>query len=124
MGENKTKKKKTQTKKSSTSEVKNAKLVAILSYIFIIGIIWYFVDKEVQKSSLAKHHVQQGIVLVLTSLAINFVGGVIPILGWLIILPLGNLVVFVFWVFGLVYALQEKEKNIPLIGQFGKKFNI
>ena len=122
MGEKKTKK--TQTKKSSSQEVGNAKLVAILSYIFIIGIIWYFVDKDVQKSSLAKHHVQQGIVLVLTSLAINFIGGVIPILGWLIILPLGNLAVFVFWIFGLVYALQEKEKNIPLIGQFGKKFNI
>ena len=122
MGEKKTKK--TQTKKSSSQEVGNAKLVAILSYIFIIGIIWYFVDKDVQKSSLAKHHVQQGIVLVLTSLAINFIGGVIPILGWLIILPLGNLAVFIFWVFGLVYALQEKEKNIPLIGQFGKKFNI
>lgn len=123
MGEKKSNKK-VKIEEKSSQKVENEKLVAILAYVFIIGIIWYFVDEKIQKSSLAKHHVQQGIVLTLTSIAINFVGSAIPVLGWFIILPLGNLLVFILWIIGIVYALQEKQKNIPLIGQFGKKLKI
>ena len=101
----------------------NSKLCAILAYI-LFGIIWYFVDEDLKKSKFVKFHVQQALVLLLLSIAINVIGGVIPFLGWFIILPVGNLIVLVLWVFGVYYALTDKQKELPLIGKYGKKLKI
>jgi uncharacterized membrane protein len=103
------------------SDVEEGKACAALSYI-LIGIIWYLVDEKMKKNEFAKFHVKQGLVLLITSIIINVVGSIVPILGWFIILPLGSLLVLVLWILGIINSLSGNMKELPLIGQFAKKF--
>ncbi|MCD4705731.1 DUF4870 domain-containing protein, partial [bacterium] len=85
----------------------------------LIGVIWYFADEKMEKNNFVKFHVKQGLVLLILSL-----GGAILLnmlfLFWLI--PLYNLVILVFVIIGIINANNEKKKELPLIGQFAKKF--
>jgi len=99
----------------------NAKLCAILSY-FLAGIVWYYVDDKMKKNKFAEFHAKQALVLLITSIIINVVGMIIPIIGWFIILPIGGLLVLIWWILGLIYAATDKKTELFLIGQFAKKF--
>ncbi|MFP4403448.1 MAG: DUF4870 domain-containing protein [Nanoarchaeota archaeon] len=103
-----------------TKKQENEKLVTILSY-FLIGIIWYFVDEKIKSSKLVKFHVKQSLNLLLISFVGNFILSIIIFLGWLLI-PLWTLFMLILWVIGLIHAINEKEKEIPIIGQFAKKY--
>lgn len=64
-------------------------------------------------------HLNQALVLFLANVVWGIVAKIlafIPILGW-IALGVGYLVLFVFWVMGLVSAIQGEEKPLPLIGE-------
>ena len=102
---------------SNSSEIKQGKVCAILSYL-LIGVIWYFADEKMGKNSFVKFHVKQALVLLILSL-----GGMILMnmlfLFWLI--PLYNIVVLVFAVIGIINANNGEKKELPLIGQFAKK---
>jgi uncharacterized membrane protein len=99
----------------------NGKAIAVLSYI-LVGIIWYFIDEKAKNNSFAKFHVKQALVLFIFSIVIDIVGSIIPFLGKFIILPLGNLLVLVLWIFGIVYSLNGQEKELPIIGKFAENF--
>jgi len=120
----------------STNSVDEGKAVAVLSYL-LIGIIWFFADDKMRKNSFAKFHVQQALVLLIFSIAIavlNAILGVIIGVISLVTLGLGSVLVIiptlialiplVFWIFGVVYSLQGAEKELPIIGKFGKKFKL
>ena len=99
----------------------NGKACAILTY-FLVGIIWYFVDDKMRKNQLANYHTKQALVLLIASVVINIIGSIIPIIGWFIILPLGNLFILVLWIFGIINSASGNMKPIPVIGGFGSKF--
>ncbi|MBI4150963.1 hypothetical protein HY492_02445 [Candidatus Woesearchaeota archaeon] len=61
--------------------------------------------------------------LFILAIAISIIGSIVPIIGWFIILPIGNLVVLVLWIIGIINALSGKEKPLPLIGKFADKFS-
>ncbi len=87
------------------------KATGILSYITIIGwlVAYCAGDKEG-----AKVHLNQGLVLGIASL----IGGVIswvPILGWIASWII-QIAVFVFAIIGIIYAAQDMDKELPLIG--------
>ena len=42
----------------------------------------------------------------------------IPIIGWFIILPVGNILVLVLFIIGIVSALQGQMKRLPAIGGY------
>ena len=86
------------------------KVTGIVAYITIIGWIIAFLagDKEG-----AKFHLNQALVLVLAGLILNVLSR-IPFLG--IVFGLVSIVVFVFQIMGLVYAIQGKDKEVPLLG--------
>jgi len=79
------------------------KVTGIVGYIGWIGwIIAYLAgDKEG-----AKFHLNQALVLNIASLL-----SVIPLLGWVV-----SILVLVFWIMGIVAAIKEEEKELPLIG--------
>lgn len=96
----------------------NKKVTGIVAYISQIGWIIAFCagDKEG-----AKYHLNQSLVLwiVWTLLGvIAAVGGYIPVVGLIISLLAGicNIVLFVFWILGLINVIKEEEKPLPLIG--------
>lgn len=89
---------------------KNKGIAAVAYLLFFVPLL------AAKDSRFAMYHANQGLVLLLLALAINVVGGIIPLLGWFLILPLGNLLVVILFVFGLVNALGGKAKPLPLIG--------
>lgn len=96
------------------------KTVAILSYLTIIGFIIALIMHGQKKTQLGSYHLRQTLGFVITGFAMGIVG-VIPILGWLIVL-VGMPVLFVFWIMGLVSAIQGKLKPVPLIGEHFQKW--
>lgn len=86
------------------------KATGIVAYITIIGWLIAFLagDKEG-----AKFHLNQALVINLTLIILNVLQYV-PIIKY--IAAICYIVVFVFWIIGLVYACQENEKEVPLLG--------
>jgi len=85
------------------------KTVAILSYITIIGWIVALVLHSNNKTELGAFHLRQGLGLYLTGIVLRW----IPIVGWIL-----NIVVFIFWILGLIYAIQGDKKAVPVVGDF------
>ena len=87
----------------------------IVAYITIIGWVIALLCGTREES---KFHLNQSLVLILTNIIWGVIGKVlafIPIIGWLAI-PIGYLIIFIFWLMGLIYAVQGQEKAVPLIG--------
>ena len=94
-------------------DIEKNKAMAILAYIiFLIPLL------AAKDSKFAMYHANQGLVLFLVALAVNVVGGIIPFIGWFIILPLGNLFVVVLAILGIINAAKGEAKQLPLIGGF------
>jgi uncharacterized membrane protein len=91
----------------------NGKTVAIISYITLIGWIIALVMHNGNKTALGAYHIRQslGIIILAVLLAIlNSVLG-IPILAWII-----QIGILIFWILGLVSAVQGEMKPVPLLG--------
>jgi len=130
---------------ASNKEIEEGKVVAFLAYL-LIGIIWYFVDENMKKNSYVKFHVKQGLVLLIFNVIIGVLLGVlgaifgvfvsalamtspmmmpifsiIGLFAWLIFMAIW-LVMVILLIMGIVNSLSGKEKELPIIGRFGKKF--
>ena len=81
----------------------DTKTTSIIAYITWIGLIIAFCagDKEG-----AKFHLNQALVIWLFSLL-----SVIPCIGWI-----WAIFMMVCWIMGLIYAINQDEKQVPLIG--------
>jgi uncharacterized membrane protein len=92
-------------------DVEKNKVMAILAYIiFFIPLI------AARESKFAMYHANQGLVLFLAAVVINIVGGIIPFIGWFVILPFGWIAVLVFAIIGIINASKGEVKPLPLIG--------
>jgi uncharacterized membrane protein len=87
----------------------DAKVVAIISYITLIGWIVALILHNNNKTPLGAFHLRQSLGIMLTMVLLWF----IPVLGWLL-----NIVMFIFLIIGLVYAAQEEQKPVPVVGEF------
>ena len=96
------------------------KVIAALSYIWLLFLVPLLLKK---KNEFCFFHAKQGMVLFIFSLAVLILGA-IPILGWLIITPLGWIIVGVLSLLGFINALQGKKWEMPYIGRYAKKINI
>ena len=90
----------------------NKKTTGIVAYITWIGwIIAFFAgDKEG-----AKFHLNQALVIFLAGIVCSIIAR-ITIVG-AIIGGIASIVVFIFWIMGLVAACKEEEKEVPLLGK-------
>ncbi len=81
----------------------DAKTTSIVAYITWIGLLIAFCagDKEG-----AKFHLNQALVIFLFSLL-----SVIPCIGWI-----WGIFMIVCWILGLIAAINQEEKEVPLIG--------
>lgn len=82
----------------------DAKTTGIVAYLTWIGLIIAFLagDKEG-----AKFHLNQALVIMLFSLL-----SIIPCIGWI-----WAIFMLVCWILGLVAAINQEEKEVPLIGK-------
>ena len=81
----------------------DTKTTSIVAYITWIGLIIAFCagDKEG-----AKFHLNQALVIFLFSLI-----SVVPCIGWI-----WGVFMLVCWIMGLIAAINQEEKPVPLIG--------
>lgn len=88
------------------------KTTGIVAYLTWVGLLIAYLagDKEG-----AKFHLNQALVIFLFSLAGGVVS-VIPVIGWIVGFAWG-IFMFVCWIMGLIAAINEEEKEVPLIGQ-------
>jgi len=108
----------TKTEVGSTEVVavnKEAKKIAVISYITIIGLVIAFVMNNEKKLDFARYHIRQSLGLCATGLALGLIG-MIPILGWIINI-VGIFVLLYMWIMALMNAINEKEKPAPLLGK-------
>ncbi len=92
-------------------DVEKNKAYAILAYI-----IFFIPLLAAKESKFAMYHANQGLVLFLSAIILNFVGTIIPLLGWFIIIPFGNLLILVLAIIGIINAANGNLKQLPLIG--------
>ncbi|SFE02425.1 DUF4870 domain-containing protein [Flavobacterium phragmitis] len=104
----------------------NNKTLSILSYITIIGWIVAFVKSKdlTPKSDLVSYHLKQGFGIFLVSLVINIaLSIVVTIVPALYFLSYVGYVILILWIFGIINAVNEQKKPIPVIGKiFEDKF--
>lgn len=93
------------------------KTTGIVAYLSWIGLLIAFLagDKEG-----AKFHLNQSLVLVIVSVAGGLASGIltviIPLVGGLVSAVI-SVFVFVCMILGIISAVKEEEKELPLIGQ-------
>ena len=82
----------------------DAKTTSIVAYLIWIGLIIAICagDKEG-----AKFHINQALVILLFSLL-----SIIPCIGWI-----WGIFMVVCWIMGLIAAINQEEKEVPLIGK-------
>ncbi|MEO0255180.1 MAG: hypothetical protein ABIN20_07165 [candidate division WOR-3 bacterium] len=95
--------------------------IALLSYLWILFLIPLLIEP---KDEFVKFHVKQGIVLFLFFVIIFIVGGVIPLIGWFVILPLGLMYWFSLFVLCIFNTLSGKKEKLPFIGKYADRINI
>ena len=94
----------------------DTKTTSWVSYITFIG--WIVAMCAGDKEG-AKFHLNQSLVIWLGFAAVyvaNFILIFIPIIGWLAVLA-AYIFLFVMWIMGLIAAINQEEKELPLIGK-------
>jgi uncharacterized membrane protein len=95
----------------------DTKTTSWVAYLTFIGLIIAFCtgDKEG-----AKFHLNQALVITIFSIAGGIVLGiftaVLPVFGMLLSVVY-NLFIFICWLLGLIAAINQEEKEVPLLGQ-------
>ncbi|MBM3256290.1 MAG: DUF4870 domain-containing protein [Candidatus Moranbacteria bacterium] len=122
-GEEKNKKTDTNTTggASSAKDLEENKAVTFLSYLGILCLIPLLAKKE---SKFAQFHAKQGLVLFISWLAIAWISGFIPVIGWFIIAPAVSILGIVLSIMGLINVAQGEMKELPIVGEIAKKFEI
>lgn len=101
---------------NSNQPTGNKKLWGVLGYIFPILFFVPLVIDELKNNSYSKFHANQQLVLLLAAVAVNVFGRMIPVLGWFIILPIGTVALMVLAIIGIINAVKDKQKPLPIIG--------
>jgi uncharacterized membrane protein len=103
-----------------SNKEENVAMAIVAYFIFFIPLL-----TDDKNDPFVKYHVKQGLVLLIAWVVlwvVSFVLAFIPVIGW-ILAPLLYLAVFILWIMGIINAAQKKQKPVPIIGQFGEKFN-
>ena len=95
------------------------KMTAVISYITMIGLAIAFAMNNNNKNEFASFHIRNAIGLNLLALAIMVLArlgfpSILEVLLWLF--------VFVLWIIGLISAIQEEKKELPLLGNHFQKW--
>lgn len=101
-------------KTEKTSNGFDAKTIAIISYLTVIGLIVAFVLNNEKKDAYANFHIKQSLGLVLIGFGL-FIIGMIPILGWILSF-LGSIFLLYLWIMGLINAINHHKKPVPILG--------
>ena len=86
----------------------NPKLKSIIAHLTLVGWIVALIMNSSEKDPLTSFYLRQTLGL----FSILIVGTFVPVIRGLI-----YLILFVFWVFSLIGAIQGEEKSLPFLGE-------
>jgi hypothetical protein len=100
------------------NNIMNSKVTSIVSYFSLIGwLIAFFAGTKDEKSV---YHLRQSFGLIVANFVLvvlyRILARVSESLGFVV--GLLALVLFVFWIIGLINAINQNQKPIPLIGKY------
>ncbi|MGL4739171.1 MAG: DUF4870 domain-containing protein [Cellulosilyticaceae bacterium] len=95
----------------SEQDITQNKVYAILAYLGILFLVPLIVAKD---SPYARYHTNQGVLLFLAGVIVNAMA-IIPILGW-IAAAVGNIILLVFKIIGMLNAFRGEAKPLPIFG--------
>ena len=98
---------------ASKDDIEKNKMNAVLSYIGIL-ILVPLLSEEAKKSPYAKFHMNQGLVLLVSGIALGVIS-IVPVLGWLVGF-VGSIALFVIWIMALIGAVNGEMKRVPILG--------
>jgi len=91
------------------------KTSAIVAYITIVGTIIAFFMNQETKNQFASFHIRQALGIHIT---FYLLGSLVSIFdSWLISTPF-YIFIAVLWFYGIVTAIQEQQKPVPIIGTY------
>lgn len=108
------------TKTQSKSISKYDKLLAAASYVWVLFVIPILLKR---KNEYVMWHARQGVVLFVFELVVILLG-MIPLLGWFIVMPLGWLMAIILAVLGITHSMQGNKWNMPFLGGYAKKIQL
>jgi uncharacterized membrane protein len=91
-----------------------------IAYITIIPAIIFLAMEPYNRSSFVRFHSWQSIFLGVAAVAVHLILAVIPIIGWLLMLPVG-LGFLVLWILVIVKASKGERYKLPFIGNFAEQ---
>ncbi|MCP4883585.1 MAG: hypothetical protein GY908_07320 [Flavobacteriales bacterium] len=94
--------------------VEDGKVIAIVSYITVIGTIIAFIMNQNKQNYFASFHIRQAIGIFLLGLLVNFINRFSNFDFIDMILGIG---VFILWIIGLIGAIKGEEKFVPFLGE-------
>ena len=98
-----------------SSSSNNNTLMGVLSYLGVLVIIPFLMARD---NSFVKFHIKHGVVLAVIEIVLWAISGMFwmlsPIIGIL------ELAILVLSIIGIVNVVQNKEKELPLVGSFSK----
>src|SRR4030043_2293072 len=104
-----------QTQQGGQSDAEKNKAMAIVGYI--IPILFFIpLVTDAKNSPFAKFHANQQLILLISWVIVNVLGGGIPVLGWFIIWPLGTIFLIIVAIMGIINASKGEMKELPVIG--------
>jgi uncharacterized membrane protein len=103
------------------------KTVAIIAYLTLIGFIAAAIIHSGKKTKLGAYHLRQMLGFILTWIVVwpcAAILMVIPILGCLVwpCVVFFGVAMFVFWILGLVAAINGEMKPMPMVGPLYQKW--
>ncbi len=106
------------------NDINSNKAMAILAYFGPLVLIPIFAAKQ---SKFARYHANQGLLLLIASVAwsiiYSIINAILLAISWRLytvssILSLASLVFFILFVIGIINASNGKAKELPVIGKF------
>jgi uncharacterized membrane protein len=104
---------------SAPSSGIESNVAGALAYIPIVAIIWLILEPY-SKDKFIRFHAVQSLGLAVAWFALSIVLGMIPILGWLLLLLLTP-AIFIVAVICAVKAYQKQQFKLPVLGDFAEK---
>jgi uncharacterized membrane protein len=92
----------------------------VIAYITIIPAIIFLVMDPYNRSPFIRFHAWQSIFFGIAVAVVHLVLGVIPILGWILMVPVG-LALLILWIFVMIKASKGERYKIPFIGNFAEQ---
>ncbi len=93
------------------------KLLSAIGYLFIFFLIPLLGKRN---NEYVQFHAKQGMLLFVSWFAVLFLG-MIPVIGWLLIVPVGVIGLSLLSVIGLVNALSGRMTPVPILGKYANK---